>query len=153
MAGVGACLSDPVLSARAQKISRRDYWLSDPDLRQHSHAGLNKGNRGPAHAARRAPSPPAPALPPPGAAPASRRDPPALPTARPTPRPPSPPSAPPRPVVGCALAVIISAKRRCARRKWCAPAPAPFRLTAIVLSARRRLPLATLRKCAGSSSL
>jgi len=38
-----ACLSDPVLSARAQKISRRAYWLSDPDLRQHSHAGLNKG--------------------------------------------------------------------------------------------------------------
>ena len=37
-----ACLSDPVLS-RAQKISRRAYWLSDPDLRQHSHAGLNKG--------------------------------------------------------------------------------------------------------------
>ncbi|MGA7264510.1 MAG: Tn3 family transposase [Stellaceae bacterium] len=28
------CLSDPVLSARAQKISRRAYW---------SHAGLNKG--------------------------------------------------------------------------------------------------------------
>ena len=28
---------------RAQKISRRAYWLSDPDLRQHSHAGLNKG--------------------------------------------------------------------------------------------------------------
>jgi len=38
-----ACSSDPVLSARAQKISRRAYWLSDPDLRQHSHAGLNKG--------------------------------------------------------------------------------------------------------------
>ena len=38
-----ACLSDPVLSARAQKISRRAHWLSDPDLRQHSHAGLNKG--------------------------------------------------------------------------------------------------------------
>ena len=38
-----ACLSDPVLSARAQKISRRAYWLSDPDLCQHSHAGLNKG--------------------------------------------------------------------------------------------------------------
>jgi len=32
-----------VLSARAQKISRRAYWLSDPDLRQYSHAGLNKG--------------------------------------------------------------------------------------------------------------
>jgi len=27
-------------SARAQKISRRAYWLSDPDLRQHGHAGL-----------------------------------------------------------------------------------------------------------------
>ena len=38
-----ACLSDPMLSARAQKISRRAHWLSDPDLRQHSHAGLNKG--------------------------------------------------------------------------------------------------------------
>ena len=38
-----ACLSDAVLSARAQKISRRAYWLSDPDLRQHGHAGLNKG--------------------------------------------------------------------------------------------------------------
>ena len=38
-----ACLSDLVLSARAQKISRRAHWLSDPDLRQHSHAGLNKG--------------------------------------------------------------------------------------------------------------
>jgi TnpA family transposase len=38
-----ASLSDPVLSARAQKISRRAYWLSDPDLCQHSHAGLNKG--------------------------------------------------------------------------------------------------------------
>ena len=38
-----ASLSDPVLSARAQKGSRRAYWLSDPDLRQHSHAGLNKG--------------------------------------------------------------------------------------------------------------
>ena len=38
-----ACLSDPVLSTRAQEISRRAYWLSDPDLRQHSHAGLNKG--------------------------------------------------------------------------------------------------------------
>jgi TnpA family transposase len=36
-------LSDPVLSARAQKISQRAYWLSDPDLRQHGHAGLNKG--------------------------------------------------------------------------------------------------------------
>jgi TnpA family transposase len=36
-------LSDPVLSARAQKISRRAHWLSEPDLRQHSHAGLNKG--------------------------------------------------------------------------------------------------------------
>ena len=34
-----ACLSDPVLSARAQKISWRAYWLSDADLRQHSHAG------------------------------------------------------------------------------------------------------------------
>jgi TnpA family transposase len=43
MAGVAACLSDLVLSARAQKISRRAHWLSDPDLRQHSHAGLNKG--------------------------------------------------------------------------------------------------------------
>jgi len=32
-----------VLSARAQKISRRAHWLSDPDLRQHGHAGLNKG--------------------------------------------------------------------------------------------------------------
>jgi hypothetical protein len=32
-----------VLSARAPKISRRAHWLSDPDLRQHSHAGLNKG--------------------------------------------------------------------------------------------------------------
>ena len=30
-------------SPPAQKISRRAYWLSDPDLRQHSHAGLNKG--------------------------------------------------------------------------------------------------------------
>jgi hypothetical protein len=38
-----ACLSDPVLSARAQKISRRAHMLSDPDLRQHSHVGLNKG--------------------------------------------------------------------------------------------------------------
>ena len=38
-----ACLSDLVLSARAQKISRRAHWLSDPDLRQDSHAGLNKG--------------------------------------------------------------------------------------------------------------
>ncbi len=38
-----ACLSDPVLSARAQKTSLRAHWLSDPDLRQHSHAGLNKG--------------------------------------------------------------------------------------------------------------
>ena len=38
-----ACLSDLVLTARAQKISRRAHWLSDPDLRQHSHAGLNKG--------------------------------------------------------------------------------------------------------------
>jgi TnpA family transposase len=38
-----ACLSDPVLSARAQKISRRAHWLSDPDLRQHSDDGLNKG--------------------------------------------------------------------------------------------------------------
>jgi hypothetical protein len=38
-----ACLSDSVLSARAPKISRRAHWLSDPDLRQHSHAGLNKG--------------------------------------------------------------------------------------------------------------
>ena len=28
------CLSDPVLSARAQEITRRAYW---------SHAGLNKG--------------------------------------------------------------------------------------------------------------
>ena len=26
-------------SARAQKINRRAYWLSDPDLRQHGHAG------------------------------------------------------------------------------------------------------------------
>ena len=43
MAGVAACLSDLVLTARAQKISRRAHWLSDPDLRQHSHAGLNKG--------------------------------------------------------------------------------------------------------------
>jgi hypothetical protein len=31
-------LSDLVLSARAQKISRRAHWL-----RQHSYAGLNKG--------------------------------------------------------------------------------------------------------------
>ena len=38
-----ACLSDLVLSARTQKISRRAHWLSEPDLRQHSHAGLNKG--------------------------------------------------------------------------------------------------------------
>ena len=38
-----ACLSDPVLSARAQKISRRADWPSDPDLRQHGHAGLKKG--------------------------------------------------------------------------------------------------------------
>ena len=37
-----ACLSDPVLSARAQKISRRAHWLPGPDLRQHSHAGLSK---------------------------------------------------------------------------------------------------------------
>ena len=43
MAGVAACLSDLVLTARTQKISRRAHWLSDPDLRQHSHAGLNKG--------------------------------------------------------------------------------------------------------------
>ncbi len=47
-----ACLSDPVLSARAQKISRRAYWLSDPDLRQHSHAGLNKGEASNSAAAR-----------------------------------------------------------------------------------------------------
>src|SRR5262249_1406617 len=38
-----ACLSDAVLSARARTITRRAYWLSDPDLRQHGHAGLNKG--------------------------------------------------------------------------------------------------------------
>ena len=38
-----ACLSDPVLSVRAQKISRRAYWLSDPNLRQLGHAGLSKG--------------------------------------------------------------------------------------------------------------
>ena len=38
-----AYLSDPVLSARAQKISGRADWLLDPDLRQHGHAGLNKG--------------------------------------------------------------------------------------------------------------
>ena len=43
MAGVGRLLVDPVLSARAQKISRRAHMLSDPDLRQHSHVGLNKG--------------------------------------------------------------------------------------------------------------
>jgi TnpA family transposase len=41
MAGVGRLLVGP--GARAQKISRRAHWLSDPDLRQHSHAGLNKG--------------------------------------------------------------------------------------------------------------
>ena len=43
MAGVGRLLVDPVLSARAQKISRRAHMLSDSDLRQHSHVGLNKG--------------------------------------------------------------------------------------------------------------
>jgi hypothetical protein len=43
MAGVGRLLVDPVLSAREQKISRRADWPSDPDLRQHGHAGLNKG--------------------------------------------------------------------------------------------------------------
>jgi hypothetical protein len=37
-----ACLSDLVLSARAQR-SARAHWLSDPDLGQHSHARLNKG--------------------------------------------------------------------------------------------------------------
>jgi hypothetical protein len=76
-------------------------------------------SRGRAHAARHAPSAPEPALPPLGAAPASRRGPRGLPTARPTLQPLSPPSAP-HPVVGCALAIIISAKRRCARPKWSA---------------------------------
>jgi hypothetical protein len=40
-----ACLSDPVLSARPQKISRPAHWLSEPDLRQDSHVGLNKGEQ------------------------------------------------------------------------------------------------------------
>jgi len=79
-------------------------------------------------------SAPAPGLQPPGAASASRRDPPALPTAHPTLRPPSPLSAPPRPLVGCASAVIISARRRWARQKWSASEPKTFCLAAVALS-------------------
>src|SRR5262249_22162843 len=91
-------------------------------------------NPGRARAVRRAPSAPAPALPPRGAAPASRCDPPALPTARPTPRPPSAPSEPLHSVIGCTLAVIIGEKRRCARRKWSALELGPFRPTAVAPS-------------------
>src|ERR1700730_3291667 len=43
MASVGRLLVGPgSLRPRAQDQPRA-YWLSDPDLRQHSHAGLNKG--------------------------------------------------------------------------------------------------------------
>ena len=37
-----ACLSDPVLSACAQKISRRARSLSEPDLRQHGRGMKSK---------------------------------------------------------------------------------------------------------------
>jgi len=43
MAGVGRLLVGPGALRLRAKISRRAHWLSDPDLRQHSHAGLNKG--------------------------------------------------------------------------------------------------------------
>jgi hypothetical protein len=51
-------------------------------------------------------------------------------------------------VVGCAPAVIINAKRRCASRKWAAREPAPFRLAAVAPAPgapQRRLPWGWLR--------
>ena len=59
-----------------------------------------------------------------------------------TPRPPSPPSAPPRPAVGCALPVIISAKRRCAGRQWSAPGPVRHSFRAVVAVSPGRCPTA-----------
>jgi TnpA family transposase len=43
MAGVGRLLVGPGALRPRAKISRRAHGLSDPDLRQHSHARLNKG--------------------------------------------------------------------------------------------------------------